>query len=162
MRKIITLILVILMAPSVAYCGTVWRNVTSGIDETEFNGVSVAGDNPEIAYVAASGGVYKTKNGGVSWKRNLDLGGGKANFVIVHPADSKTVYAATDKGLYRTTNSGRDWERIFSGINRKKITKCIALDPLNPNRIYIGTEAGLLRSDGSGRSWTPRHDLEVR
>ncbi len=134
---------------------TAWRNVTSGIDETEFNAVSVSYKDHELAYVATSGGVYKTKDAGLNWKKSLYLGasGKSANFVIIRPDDTEIVYAATDKGVYRTTNGGKDWRRIFNGVDRKRIINHIALHPTNPSVLFIGTKGGLFITNDFGKNW---------
>ena len=123
MKKIISTLSIILFLSPLAYCDTVWKDITSGIDEREFYAIAVSRDNPNVAYVAAAGGIYITKDAGISWRKSLYLGGGnnRANFVVVHPRHSNMVYAATNKGLYRSKNAGRDWERIFTGLGTKKI-----------------------------------------
>lgn len=130
-----------------------WMEISSGIDEEEFGAVSVCGSNPDVAYAAVSGGVYKTKNGGASWERSLYLGRENARFIAVEAGNAEIVYAATDKGLYRTKNGGLDWGRIFSGRDRENIIMCIALGPQDPPEIYIGTERGLFKSENSGGDW---------
>ncbi len=100
---------------------------------------SSSGEKPVI-YLAASGGIYKSDNGGAAWEKvfvsNLrqdaeeenteadPVGPDQINFVKVEPFNS-FVYLASAKGIYRSINQGQSWEKLpeYGLINRnvKKI-----------------------------------------
>ena len=75
--------------------------------------------NPKVLYAAASGGLYRTGNGGASWQpadtglpptMNVDT-------IAVDPSAPATVYAAgLGPGVYVTHNSGQTWVPFNTGI----------------------------------------------
>ncbi|MFA4989147.1 MAG: hypothetical protein WC576_00020 [Candidatus Omnitrophota bacterium] len=110
-------------------------------------------DNPKIIYIGTEQGIYKTEDGGDSWRKILSLRGDRHNVNYLAPGvlDRKTVYAATGGGLFVSTNEGQRWTRVFKGRNSFE-TDCSAL-LLMPDRIYLGTQCGLFFSKDNGRSW---------
>ncbi len=107
-------------------------------------------------------GLYKSADGGVTWKR-LEGGGlpegilGRIG-VSVSAADSNRIYAlveAKEGGLYRSDDAGNSWTRVSEdGRIRQRawyFTHVFA-DPRSPDTIYI-LNTGLLRSTDGGRSF---------
>jgi len=102
------------------------------------------GENNNQRSVAYGDGVYRSLDGGKSWK-NMGLENSEhIGMIKVHPANSNVVYVAAygplwsaggDRGLYKTTDGGENWELILeidehTGINE------IHLDPQNPDVMY--------------------------
>ncbi|NOT33989.1 MAG: glycosyl hydrolase [Candidatus Eisenbacteria bacterium] len=136
-----------------------------------------SGENNSQRSVGYGDGVYRSTDGGVSWK-NVGLKSSEhIGRIVVHPSDSRTVYVAAqgplwsaggDRGLYRTTDSGETWERIlevdaWTGVNE------VHLDPRNPKVMYASTYqrhrrvwtlvnggpgSGIHKSTDAGKSWT--------
>lgn len=90
-----------------------------------------SGENNAQRAVAFGDGIYKSSDGGHSW-RNMGLkNSGHISQIWVHPQDSKTVLVAAqgplwsdggDRGLYKTTDGGKTWKRIlkidkYTGVN---------------------------------------------
>src|SRR6202035_4312470 len=81
-------------------------------------------DSPTTIYVgAASGGVWKSIDGGISWKPVFDEHTQSIGAIAIDPKSPQTVWVGTGEswtrnsvsvgdGLYRTTNGGDSWERI--------------------------------------------------
>ncbi len=123
-------------------------------------------DDPAIVYVAASGhewtdneerGVYKTSDGGKSWRKILyvDEKTGAID-IVMDPSDSSTLYAAmwqrirkkwgdprnesgySGSGIYKTTDGGEQWEAINSGLPAAEFRGRIGIDVSrsNPNIVY--------------------------
>jgi photosystem II stability/assembly factor-like uncharacterized protein len=144
--------------------------------------------NPDIVYVAALGhlfgpnpqrGVFKTTDGGTSWKRILfvDDETGAINMAM-DPSDPQVLYVAMwrmtrshwtfssggpGSGIYKTSDGGASWTDISHrpGLPAGVFGKVgLAVAPSRPNVVYAliqadyrGQAGGLFRSDDAGRSW---------
>ncbi|MEO8793985.1 MAG: hypothetical protein ABI390_00890 [Daejeonella sp.] len=141
--------------------------------------------NPDIVWVAAVGhlfgpneerGVYKTMDGGKTWKRVLfsnNLSG--AVDLVMEPGNPKVLYAGTwqvirtpysmesggtGSGLWKSTDGGENWKNISKNKGLPKDTLGIvgvAVSASNPDRVYTIIESktgGLFRSDDAGATWT--------
>ncbi|MFB0564931.1 MAG: hypothetical protein ACETWK_04555 [Candidatus Aminicenantaceae bacterium] len=128
--------------------------------------IVIHSENPDIVYVAASGhewtdneerGVYKTTDGGTTWKKVLyinEMTG--AIDLVMDPSDSNTLYAATwqrrrkrwndprnepgysGSGIYKTADGGTNWEPINNGLPPAEFRGRIGIDiaRTNPNVLY--------------------------
>ncbi|MDB4917873.1 MAG: hypothetical protein JWM95_5517 [Gemmatimonadetes bacterium] len=139
--------------------------------------------NPNIVWVAAYGdifkpnaerGVFKTTDGGKSWKKTLFVSDSTgAMDVELQPGNPNVVYAwmsrierkpwtiisgSREGGFYKSTDGGETWTRGTTGLPSGLIGKAnLAVTAANPQRIYALIEAlpdpGLYRSDNAGQSW---------
>jgi photosystem II stability/assembly factor-like uncharacterized protein len=92
-------------------------------------------------------GVYKSTDGGRSW-RNMGLRESHhIGRIVMHPGDPNTVFVAAmghlwgpneERGLYRTTDGGNTWRRVL-GVNEHTGVVDVALDPSNPRVMYAAT-----------------------
>ena len=150
----------------------------------QIGAVRIHPTNPNIAWVAAGGdifkpnserGVFKTTDGGQTWNKVLFLSDAVgAMDVELQPGNPNVVYAWMSKlerkpwtiisgsregGFYKSTDGGEHFTRVTTGLPGELIGKAnLAVTPANPNRIYALIEAkpggGLYRSDDAGQSWT--------
>jgi len=139
--------------------------------------------NADIAWVAAYGdifkkngerGVFKTVDGGKTWKKTLFLSDSVgAMDVELKPGNPDVVYAWMNRierkpwtiisgsrvgGFYKSTDGGETWAHITNGLPNELIGKAnLAVTAANPNRIYALVEAlpggGMYRSDDAGQTW---------
>ncbi|MGD8276803.1 MAG: hypothetical protein PVH00_02200 [Gemmatimonadota bacterium] len=153
-------------------------------DAGQIGAVRVHPANPDIAWVAAYGdifkknierGVFKTVDGGKTWKKTLFLADSVgAMDVELQPGNPDVVYAwmnrierkpwtiisgSREGGFYKSTDGGENWTHITNGLPNELIGKAnLAVTAANPNRIYALVEAapggGVYRSDDAGQSWT--------
>src|SRR5579859_4367383 len=108
-------------------------------------GVAGNASEPNTYYFgAATGGLWKTIDGGAVWKPLWDKfpeASPAVGSVTVAPSDPKTVYAgtgeinirgnvATGNGLYKSTDAGKSWK--YSGLRDTQVIARIAVDPANP------------------------------
>jgi photosystem II stability/assembly factor-like uncharacterized protein len=164
-----------------------------GLEETRHIGrVKVHPENPEVAYVAALGnlwkgteerGVFKTTDGGESWKKVLfiDEHTGVVDLVM-DPEDPNTLYASAyqrlrrtwgfngggpGSGIYKTTDGGESWNELTEGIpsgDKGRIGLTIA--ETNANILYATIEhadsSGTYRTVDAGKSWERVNELNPR
>lgn len=163
--------------------GRTWKNI--GLkDGRHIIRIVIHPRNPDIVWVAVMGhlfgpnqerGVYKTTDGGKTWKRTLfvnDQTG--ASDLVMEPGNPGTFYAGMwrvirtpyslesggeGSGLYKSTDGGETWTNV-SG--KKGLPKGVwgivgvAFAPSNTERIYAIIEnanGGLYRSDDGGETW---------
>ncbi len=163
MKKIIFTIasLILLMAASLVCAETVWKDVGRGISGSDFRAVAIDPGNAETVYVNSAEEVYKTTDGGASWKVIFSARstGNTINTIVV---DAEHLYVGTVKGLYRSSDEGSRWERIFSSIgNGKRGVLFVTVDPRDADAIYIGTGYGLLFSRDGGDTWKKGRNLSL-
>jgi photosystem II stability/assembly factor-like uncharacterized protein len=117
------------------------------------NAIAVDKSNDNIIYVAGKktgkGALFKTVNGGASWKEITGKISGIIYDVAVDPVSSKRVYAGTRYGFFKSQNSGSSWKKTSSFD-----VKCIEINPASPNEIYAGGEDGIFYSDDFGNTWS--------
>ena len=165
--------------------GRTWQFV--GLREAgQIGSVRVHPTNPDIAWAAALGspfgpnderGIYKTVDGGKTWKKTLFVNsetGGRV--VAVNMADPNELYAgmykgfrkgwdiisggpATEGGIYKSIDGGNTWKKLSSGLPQPLIGKIdIDIARSAPAIVYAMIEApaeqgGLYRSDDAGGTW---------
>jgi photosystem II stability/assembly factor-like uncharacterized protein len=139
--------------------------------------------NPDIVWAAAQGdtfkpnaerGVFKTTDGGQTWRKVLFLSDTVGSMdVELQPGNPNVVYAwmsrlerkpwtiisgSREGGFYKSTDGGEHFTKITNGLPAELIGKAnLAVTAANPNRIYALVEAkpggGLYRSDDAGQTW---------
>ena len=178
---------------NVSHGDGVWRTTDAGktwtplglADTRQISRVRVHPTNPDIVYVGAMGhvfgpseerGVYKTTDGGKSWKRILYRNDSTGiTDLVMDPADPQTLYAAfwqawrtpwklvsggAGSGIFKTTDGGEHWTEITRnpGLPRGVIGNIgLAVSPVNRNHVWAIVEAdsgGVFRSMDGGATWT--------
>lgn len=134
------------------------------------------GENNNQRSVAYGDGVYKSTDGGKSWK-NMGLKNSEhISKIIVDPRNSDVVYVAAygplwsdggDRGVYKSTDGGENWKQIHF-ISDKTGAADLVMDPSNPDILYLAThqrrrhvftyigggeESGLYKTTDGGASW---------
>jgi len=147
------------------------------IDPNNTNIVWVGtGENNNQRSVAYGDGVYKSVDGGASWK-NMGLKNSEhIGNILVHPDNSDVVYVSAygplwskggDRGIYKTEDGGKTWNNILN-IDEHTGFNEIHMDPRNPDVLYAashqrrrhvytyvggGPGSGLHKSVDGGKSW---------
>ncbi|MEO6167397.1 MAG: T9SS type A sorting domain-containing protein [Chitinophagales bacterium] len=156
-----------------------------GISQWEFAGpVNIGGrivdiefdpTNQQVAYLgAASGGVFKTTDGGNSWlpvfddETTLSIGD-----IAVAPSNTAIVYVGTGEanggsgsltydanGVYKSTDAGVSWTNV--GLQSTHMTGRMAVHPTNPDIVFAATmgdlygptpDRGLYKTTDGGATW---------
>jgi photosystem II stability/assembly factor-like uncharacterized protein len=135
-----------------------------------------AGESNAQRSVSYGDGIYRSDDGGKSWK-NLELKKSEhIGRVVIDPRDSKVVYVAAagplwgpggDRGLYKTTDGGKNWKAVLT-ISENTGVNDVAMDPTNPDILYAsayqrrrhvftlidgGPESAIYKSTDAGASW---------
>lgn len=135
--------------------------------------IAIHPDSPETIYLgAASGGVWKSMDNGVSWEYKFDgVNLISIGDIAIDPNDENIVYAGTGEanassysfmgeGIYKSYNGGEDWEHI--GLEYSAYVGRIVVDYNNSERLFVAacgnlftpdSERGLYRSEDGGTNW---------
>ena len=135
-----------------------------------------SGENNSQRSVGYGDGLYKSTDGGASFKK---VGLGESEHIgkiVVHPDDSNTVFVAAqgplwkeggDRGLYKTIDGGKSWENVLEISEHTGINE-VHMDPTNPDILYAssyqrrrhtwvlidgGPESGIHKSIDGGKTW---------
>ena len=131
--------------------------------------------NPLVAYIgAASGGIWKTEDGGVHWRAVFDSATSQAiGALAMAPSAHNVLWAGTGEtffirsmtalgdGVYRSTDAGRSWQHM--GLDSTGRIARIVIDPANPDIVFVcalgrayGPEQqrGVYRTADGGKTWT--------
>jgi photosystem II stability/assembly factor-like uncharacterized protein len=132
----------------------------------------VPGD-PNVYYAgAASGGLWKSTDGGINWQSlfdNFDVS--SVGALAVSASNPNIVWAGTGEphirshvtvgnGVYKSTDAGRNWKRM--GLEESGRIGKIAIDPGNPNIVFVAAQGhsygpqqqrGVFRTRDGGETW---------
>ncbi len=179
--------------------GGVWKSVNEAntfepvfedMPTASIGDLAIDPENPDVVWVGTgeanifrssnSGcGIFKTTDGGTTWKH---MGLENTNTIArirVNPRNSDIVYVAAgghewtdneDRGLYKTTDGGKTWEKILY-IDDHTGANDVVLDPSNPDIVYCTTwervrdkwndprnypstkHSGIWKSTDGGKKW---------
>jgi photosystem II stability/assembly factor-like uncharacterized protein len=168
--------------------GLSWHPISDGYFATgSIGAIRVAESGPEVIYVSTGSdglrsnviigkGVYKSVDGGKSWKHLGLEKTGNSGAVLIHPEDPDLVYVAAignpfapnpERGVYRSRDGGASWEKVLFVSNQ---TGAVDLEfaPDNPREVYAamwraerkpwtilsgGSEGGIYKSADGGDTW---------
>lgn len=186
--------------PNVFYIATatggLWKTVNGGITlkpvfdsaaMISIGDVAIAPNDANLVWVGTGennnrqssswgDGVYKSTDGGKTWK-NMGLGDSKQIArILIDPRDHEVVYVAAlgdlwksggGRGIYKTSNGGESWSRVLDPGPDAGGTELV-MDPRDPNTLYAatyqrrrasfgfnggGSSSGIWKSNDGGRSW---------
>jgi photosystem II stability/assembly factor-like uncharacterized protein len=167
--------------------GTTWAPVFDKEGSYSIGAVALDPKNPGVVWVGTGennsqrsvsygDGVYRSDDGGKSW-RNVGLKDSQhVGRILIDPRNSNVVYVAAqgplwnaggDRGLYKTTDGGKTWKKVLSISENTGVTD-VALDPRNPDVLLAaayqrrrhvwtlidgGPESAIHKSTDGGASW---------
>jgi photosystem II stability/assembly factor-like uncharacterized protein len=179
--------------------GGVWKTTDAGRTWTPLfddqptgsvGALAVAPSNPDILYVGSGeglqrpdlsvgDGVYKSTDGGKTWKNVGLRDGQQISALLIDPKDPDRVFVAVlghpygpskERGVYRSADGGKTWERV---LFKDENTGAVALtfDPVDARTLYAvlwesrqgpwengswqGPGSGLYKSADGGATWRP-------
>lgn len=156
MKKLAAVLLLLLARPAEAAVEGSWTSI--GPQGGNAMSLAVAPDHVVWAGMGRNGGLYRSIDGGISWRKTGgELGSQSILTVAVDPVRPKLVYAGTWNGLFRSIDGGRTWAPSNQGLpsydGRPAEVRALAVDPRAPRRIFALSGAGLYLSRNQGRSW---------
>jgi photosystem II stability/assembly factor-like uncharacterized protein len=144
-----------------------------GPEGNRVSAVAGVGGDPATYYAgAASGGIFKSSDGGIHWKPIFDdQPVASIGALAVAPSDHNVVWAGTGEpfirshisvgwGMYKSTDAGESWTR--AGLENTGRIARIAVDPRNPDVVLVAAlghaygpqpERGVYRTMDGGKSW---------
>ncbi|WP_456425523.1 WD40/YVTN/BNR-like repeat-containing protein [Rhodocaloribacter sp.] len=135
------------------------------------------GENNSSRSSYAGAGIYKSTDGGATWRHMGLSETHRTGRIVLHPDDPNTVWVAAaghlyspnpERGVYKTTDGGETWRQtLFVDENTGAID--LVIDPSNPNTLYAamwhrerrawnfvegGEGSGIYKSTDGGETWT--------
>lgn len=134
------------------------------------------GENTHQRQLGYGDGVYKSEDGGASWK-NMGLKESRQiGMIAIDPRNSDVVYVAAEgsiwgpggeRGLYKTADGGKTWNKVLDVSENTGINN-VVMDPRNPDVLYAtseqrrrhiytkiggGPESAVYKSKDAGKTW---------
>jgi len=174
--------------------GSTWKNISDGYFGGSIGAIAVSSSHPNVLYVGGGEvtvrgnvspgtGIYKSVDGGRSW-RSMGLKNSRhIPRIRIHPSNPDIVYAAVlgdlfkdsdERGVFKSEDGGETWKRMLFANERAGAVDLI-LDPVNPDVLYAstwnvrrtpydfssgGAGSALWKSEDAGKSWTSLMDQE--
>jgi len=149
------------------------RNVGPANMSGRITAIDVVASNPKIMFVgAASGGVWKSENGGSAWIPVFDEQPTQnIGALAIQQSDPNVVWVGTGEGnprnsmnlgmgIFKSVDGGRTWKHM--GLEATKTIHRISINPVNPDIIYVGAmgdpftaneDRGLYKTIDGGLHW---------
>ena len=167
--------------------GTTWTPIFDGQPSYSIGSLAIDPSAPDVIWVGTGenvggrhvgfgDGIYKSTDGGRTW-RNMGLEASEhLSTIVVHPEDSDVVWVAAqgplwnsggERGLYYTADGGETWHKALGNAEWTGATD-VVIDPRDPDRIYAalwdrhrtvaalmggGPGSGIWKSEDGGESW---------
>lgn len=169
--------------------GSNWKNISDKYFGSSIGAIAVAPSDETVIYVGEGentmrgnvseglGGMWRSDDGGKSWK-NIGLKDGRHILrIIIHPKNPDILWVAVmghlfgpndERGIYKTTDGGKTWKRTLF-INNQTGCSDLVMEPGNANVFYAGMwrlirtpyslesggeGSGLWKSTDGGETWT--------
>ena len=167
--------------------GTTWHPIFDNELTASIGAVAIDPTNADVIWVGTGEGnprnslnggygVYRSLDGGKSWKA---MGLEKTRHIhriLIDPSDSNTVYvgaigspwgAHKERGVYKTTDGGKSWKQVLFSNELSGVADMV-MDPQNPNKLVValwehkrdpwffksgGAGSGLYLTYDRGESW---------
>ncbi|WP_246000855.1 WD40/YVTN/BNR-like repeat-containing protein [Pontibacter diazotrophicus] len=149
------------------------RSVGPAVMGGRITAIDAVVSNPDIMYVgAASGGMWKSENGGASWvpvfdeQSNINIGS-----IAIQQSNPSVVWAGTGEGnprnsvnmgngIYKSVDGGKSWKHV--GLEKTHNIHRVLVNPQNPDVVYAGViglpwgehkERGVFKTTDGGKTW---------
>jgi hypothetical protein len=174
--------------------GTKWEPIFDNQITASIGAVAIQQSNPDVIWVGTGEGnprnslnggygIFKSNDGGKSWK---SMGLEKTRHihkVIIDPTNPNIIYVGAigspwgehaERGVYKTTNGGKSWKKILF-VNNKSGIGDLVMDPKNSNKLIAamwehkrdpwffksgGPGSGLYISYDGGENWSKKTEKD--
>lgn len=149
------------------------RNIGPGGMSGRVTAIDVVHKNPDIIYVGtASGGLWKSTSGGITWNPIFDNEvTASIGAVAIQQSNPSVIWVGTGEGnprnslnggygIYRSLDGGKSW--TLMGLENTRHIHRVIIDPTNPNVVYVGAigspwgehpERGIFKTTDGGQTW---------
>jgi len=127
-----------------ANCGADWTPINTGLGDPTVTALAVDPTSPNIIYAATGSGVWKTTDGGATWRTFSSDVVGKEVYSIVLDVEGQTVWVATERGIFRSDNKGGYWSLLDRGLSAGPPYLLSIRQGESPG-LYVGTQEGVYR-----------------
>ena len=149
------------------------RNIGPAGMSGRVTAIDAVHSNPDIIYIgAASGGVWKTTNGGASWTPIFDdQPTQNIGAIAIQQSNPNVIWVGTGEGnprnsvslgegMYKSIDGGKSWKLM--GLQKTMNIHRILIDPTDPNTVYAGAignpfaahpERGVYKTTDGGDTW---------
>ena len=154
--------------------GLKFRSIGPALTSGRIIDLAVNENKPSEYFVAAaSGGVWKTNNSGITYDPIFDGEGSYSiGCVTIDPNNSNVIWVGSGEnnsqrsvsygdGVYKSLDGGKSWKNM--GLKSSQHIGKIVVDPRNSNHVYVaaqgplwnpGGERGLFMTSDGGKTWT--------
>ncbi len=153
---------------------TSWRHLGPAAFGGRIDDIEAVAQDPRIIFVgAASGGVFRSVNNGVTWEPVLDRYANTLSVgdIAIAPSDRNIVWVGMGEpnsrqsstwgdGVYRSLDGGTTWQHM--GLRETQTIGRIVIDPRDPNTVFVAAlghlwgpneQRGLYRTRDGGKTW---------
>jgi photosystem II stability/assembly factor-like uncharacterized protein len=153
--------------------GLKWRNIGPNRGGRSIAAAGSSSRPLEYYFAATGGGIWKTTDGGVTWKPTTDgkVDTGAVGGVAVCEANPDVVYFTTGEtelrgnimpgnGVYKSTDAGKTWKNL--GLKQVQNFSRVRVDPTDCNTVFVGgfghygtpnADRGVYKSSDGGSTW---------
>src|SRR5215216_4753657 len=167
--------------------GMTWAPIFERQSTISIGDVALEPANPDVIWVGTGesnvrnsvsfgDGVYKSNDGGRTWRHMGLKDSNTISRIVIHPTNPDVVYVAAvghafgpneERGVFMTTDGGKTWHKTLY-VDSSHGASDLEIDPSNPNILYAGMwnferkpwtfrsgseKGGLFRSIDGGRTW---------
>jgi photosystem II stability/assembly factor-like uncharacterized protein len=149
------------------------RNIGPGGMSGRVTAIDVVISNPDIIYAGtASGGLWKSISGGITWDPIFDNEvTSSIGAVAIQQSNPDVIWVGTGEGnprnslnggygIFKSLDGGKTWTSM--GLEQTRHIHRVIIDPTNPNVVYVGaigspwgehTERGVYKTTDGGETW---------
>jgi photosystem II stability/assembly factor-like uncharacterized protein len=150
-----------------------FRSIGPAVMSGRLDDIQGTAKDPMLLWIGyATGGVWKSTDGGIHWKSQFDeMPEESIGAIGIAPSDPNVVYVGTGEannrqsssigdGVWGTTDGGKTWAHL--GLEKTQSINRIVVDPTNPKIVYVASpghlfgpnpERGLFKSIDGGKTW---------
>jgi photosystem II stability/assembly factor-like uncharacterized protein len=128
--------------------------------------------NPKVIYAGGwglyhddEGDVYRSDDGGLTWKALPGAHGKSIRALAMAPSDHNVLVIGALDGVFRSTDAGATWQKltpdnpeVTANYSVMRNFVSVAIDPQNPDIVYGGTRHLAWKTSDAGKSWKSIHD----
>jgi photosystem II stability/assembly factor-like uncharacterized protein len=132
--------------------GKTWQEA-GGLHGQSIRAFAPAPSDPHMLFAGTLQGVFRSADGGATWKLISPPGSQEIHEVeslAVDPKNPSVVYAGTWHLPWKTTDGGAHWDNIRQGVIDDSDVFSIIIDPDHSNIVYMSACSGIYKSEDSG------------